>query len=410
MHSYISDLQWIENQYQRLLDYVNKWAAVNSFSENIPGLSDLSEILIHDFSLLEGKSESFILPPRKTVNDKGLIIKTPLGRAISFKKRPQSPIQVLLTGHMDTVFSPESSFQTIEKIDSAIWQGPGVADMKGGLAIMLIALEALERSAYADKIGWEIIINPDEELGSPGSAYLFEEAAKRNQIGLIFEPAFPDGAFVSQRKGSASYTVVVHGKAAHVGRDYLQGCSAIYALTELIHKLEQIQSLNPEFMINVGHIEGGGPINIVPNLAIARINIRSSNREIIENSLQTIQAVADQVSLRKGIKAEVIAGSLRFPKPMDRATQSLFNAYSECAKLLNQPFSLRETGGVCDGNLLAHAGLPTMDSLGAIGGNLHTHQEYLILSSLVDRAKLAALFLFKLASGAIELKEIYNHV
>ncbi len=283
MQPYATDLKWIEKQYSRLLDYVRRWSSINSFSGIMAGLSSLSQILKHDFSLLEGTLQSFSLPPRQIVDGKGVIIETPLGQAISFKKRADT-IQILLTGHMDTVFSPSSYFQAIEEIDSNTWQGPGVTDMKGGLAIMLIALEALERSSHANKIGWEVLINPDEELGSPGSAFLFEAAAKRNQIGMVFEPAFPDGAFVSERKGSASYTVIIHGKAAHVGRDYSKGRNAIYALAELIKEIENEQLLDADSIINVGHIEGGGPINIVPNLAIARINFRSSKPEIIKKA------------------------------------------------------------------------------------------------------------------------------
>lgn len=398
-------LEWIEKQQHRMLDYIKKWCEINSYSQNITGLSILSQSLIQDFSHLAGQSQIISLFPRKVVNPQGTLIEAPLGQSLSFKKRPEAPIQVLLAGHMDTVFPSSCSFQTIEKLDDKTWRGPGIIDMKAGLAIMLIALEALERSPYANQIGWEILINPDEELGSPGSAHLFEAAARRNHIGMIFEPAFPDGAFVSKRKGSASYTLVLHGQAAHVGRDYSQGRSAIYALAEYIHRLEEIQKQNPEIILNVGAIEGGGAINVVPDLAIAKINVRSSQDETIENCLKILQELAFQIEKREGIKSEIVAQAIRFPKHFTVQLQRLFKMYEECAKSLDIPFAWRETGGACDGNLLAKAGLPTIDSLGAVGGKMHTFEEYLNLSSLTERAKLSALFLLKLAAGEFKLKD-----
>lgn len=410
MQTYASYLEWIKIQTKRLQDYVKKWSEINSYSTSLPGLAALSKALKEDFACLGGDLQVIPLPPRQIVDNRGNIVPNPLGSALSFKKRPQAPIQIFLAGHMDTVFPPESPFQNVEEISPTVWQGPGVTDMKGGLAIMLIALEALERAPFAEKIGWEILINPDEEIGSPGSGSLFEAAAQRHHLGLIFEPSFPDGAFVSERKGSANYTAVVRGKAAHAGRDFAQGRSAIYASAELIHQIEVIQLANPDLIINVGRIEGGGPTNIVPDLAIVQINMRSTKDEAIQNSLIELQKIAALVQGREGIHVHLISDTLRFPKPFTHPVQKLFSHYADCAKQLNMPFSHRTTGGVCDGNILAHAGLPVVDSLGAIGGNLHTHQEYLFLPSLVERGQLTALFLLKLASGEIPLSKEFFRV
>lgn len=165
MQTYASYLEWIKIQTQRLQDYVKKWSEINSYSTSLPGLAALSKALKEDFACLEGDLQVIPLPPRQIVDNRGNIAHNPLGSALSFKKRPQAPIQIFLAGHMDTVFPPESPFQNVEEISPTVWQGPGVADMKGGLAIMLIALEALERAPFAEKIGWEILINPDEEIG-----------------------------------------------------------------------------------------------------------------------------------------------------------------------------------------------------------------------------------------------------
>lgn len=401
MQAYTSYLNWIDSQKAGLLQKLEQWVAINTFSWNVEGLNQFLPQLESAFQVLGGKSSYHQLPQQKRLDSHGKFQWSPLGQALVIRKRSQAPLQVLLGGHIDTVYSPHSPFQSIEKSEKEIWKGPGIADMKGGILILLTALEAFERSPFAEKIGWEILLTPDEEIGSPGSASLYEAAARRHQVGLIFEPSFPDGAFVSQRKGSAAYTIVVRGKAAHVGRDFAQGRSAVFALARLIQQLESLQ--DQDLIINVADLEGKGPVNIVPPLAHCRVNIRSSSLELLKNAHHQLLQFAQQ-SQREGIQIEVIQDSFRAPKPFDSNTQRLFQAYASCAQDLNIPFKTRATGGVCDGNILAGEGLPTLDTAGVIGGALHTHDEYVVLSSLVERAKLAALFLFKFASQEISIQ------
>jgi glutamate carboxypeptidase len=271
--------------------------------------------------------------------------------------------------------------------------------MKGGLAILLTTLEALERSPYAQKIGWEVLLTPDEEIGSPCSAKLYESAATRHQCALIFEPGFPDGAFVSERKGSATFSVAVHGKAAHVGRDFAHGRSAVLAIARLIQKLDALQR-EEDLIFNIADLQGSGPVNIVPPLASCKVNFRSSNAARLLEVGELLKQFALE-SQEDGITIEVMKDSFRAPKPFDEGTGKLFEAYAQCASQLQMPFQTRATGGVCDGNILAGAGLPTLDTAGAVGGALHTQEEYLICSSLVERAKLATLFLMMLGNGEI---------
>jgi glutamate carboxypeptidase len=407
MNSSIPYLDWIASQKDTLLRRVKQWVAINTFSWNSEGLSQLLPHLQSEFKILGGEASCLSLAPQKVLCSDGNYQAQPLGQALVIRKRTQAPLQILLGGHMDTVYPPFHFFQEIHEKDTRIWKGPGIADMKGGIAILLTALEAFERSPYAKEIGWEILLTPDEEIGSPGSAYLYEAAARRHQLGLIFEPSFPDGAFVSQRKGSVNCTVIVRGKAAHVGRDFSQGRNAVFALARFIHKLESLLD-NPDLLVNVADIEGKGPVNIVPPLASCRINLRSSNSESLETASKQLIQFAQQ-SEQEGIQIEVVQDSFRSPKPYDVETEKLFRAYAHCAEELDIPFEVRATGGVCDGNILAGAGLPTLDTAGAVGGALHTPDEYLVLSSLIERSKLAALFLFQLASRAIVIKRETSH-
>jgi len=268
------------------------------------------------------------------------------------------------------------------------------------LVVMLTALAALERSDLTNQIGWEMLINPDEEIGSPGSAPLFAQAARRNHLGLVFEPALPDGNLVSSRKGSWSAALVVRGKSAHVGRDITAGRNAIHALAAAITAIANLQDLPRGIIVNVGKIEGGGPTNVVPDLAICRFNVRTDAIADYQMVADRLQQIVENLTA-DGISAELHWTSACPPKPMDDATARLFDAVADCGKDLGLNLSCRPTGGVCDGNRLAAAGLPTIDTMGVRGGDLHSSSEYVLLDSLVERASLSAMLLLKIAGGEI---------
>jgi glutamate carboxypeptidase len=406
LQPFIPYLKWIESQTDYLKHWVKTWSEINSYSYHTEGLKTLTDIIKRDFTCLEGKVEVISLSLKEEHPIKNKANQLYLGEALRIRKRPSAPIQILLAGHLDTVYSPLNPFQKVIEKDHQTWIGPGVTDMKGGIAILLTTLMALERSPYAEQIGWEVIINPDEEIGSIGSRYLFKEASQRNLLGMIFEPSFSDGAFVSARKGSSTFNVTVKGKAAHVGRDFPSGRHAIYALSQFINHVEALNQMN-RLIVNVGFIEGGGPVNIVPDHAFCRLNVRSSDP--IE--IMTMQSQLDEIAHLhqiEGISFTIINETERLPKPFDKNLEAIFDLYGDCARQLHIPFQLRETGGVCDGNITSEAGLPTMDSLGAVGGNIHTPEEYLFLPSLIERSKLASLFLFRLATSDLTIQEKNN--
>lgn len=395
-------LQWIKDQLPTMTSLVEKWARINSWSDNPEGLKDMLAALSAEFDSLGGQSRIHSLPSHFIIGPKGDKIERPLGKALSIKKRPRAPFQIFLGGHMDTVYPPSHPLQTTSRKED-ILKGPGVTDMKGGLVILLKVLETIERSPYADKIGWEVLINPDEEIGSPGSAPLFIEAAKRNQAGLIFEPSFLNGAFVSSRKGSANYAAIGRGKAAHAGRDFSAGRNAVNAIAHFVHEIEKMNQ-GGKITLNVGSIAGGGPTNIVPDFALCRFNLRASTQTLMTEAQNELNEILKTcLQQRQGINIQLIEESLRLPKPYDKKNRGLFKLYQHCAEELHIPFSLTESGGVTDGNILSAAGLPTLDSAGAIGGEIHTEDEYLYLPSLVERTQLSALFLMKLATGEISL-------
>ena len=235
-----SQLKWIDSQKLSMLQTLQEWCAVNSGSDNSEGLSHMLELLSQRFASLGGTLSKVTLPPRLEFDEAGNAIETPSASALHITKRPEAATRFFLGGHMDTVYSKNHPFQTSTLLEGNILRGPGSADMKGGLVILLTALAAFEKDPNAQNIGWELVINPDEEIGSVASAPLLLECAGRTHAALIFEPSFKDGALVSSRKGSANWMAIARGKAAHAGRDFHKGCNAITALAEFIVEANRI--------------------------------------------------------------------------------------------------------------------------------------------------------------------------
>ena len=401
-------------------ELVSSWANINTHFQNYQGLQALTAKLKESFSILEGSIEEIDLPHHTSVDDHGNIHSIALGKALHITKRPDAPIKILLNGHMDTVFHKNSPFQTVHETPQKTLVGPGVCDMKGGLVVLLYALQALEKSPYASKIGWEVLITPDEEIGSPGSKSILEQAAKRHHIGLIFEPAHSDGSIVSSRPGSINQVIVVRGKSAHAGRDYTHGRSALLKACSLATKFSSLNtlkmgqemptdSLGKHVIVNIGEIHSGNSFNIVPDLAILRVNIRASLHNLLQETSSKIKEIVKEESADDGIWIEVHEVSARPPKVVDHATEKLSHFIQECAEKLDCKLSSKSSGGASDGNTLSNAGLLTIDSLGPIGGKMHTHEEYVVLDSIAQRAKLASLLLMRIGNGefAIESK---NHI
>lgn len=397
-------LRWVDAQHARLCGLVRAWAEINSGSLNLAGLARCTDAVATEFRTLGGEERWLDLPPQTVMNDAGELVQRQLGQAVKFTKRPDAPQRVLLSIHVDTVYGADDPFGVTQP-DRHMLRGPGVVDAKGGLAVMLAALEALERSDVAGNIGWTVLINPDEELGSPGSSHLFEALAAEHALGLLFEPALADGSLVAARKGSGNFTAVMHGRSAHAGRDPHMGRNAIHALAELVVKLSELEDVGAGLTVNVGRIEGGGAVNVVPDRAVCRFNIRVTTPEDQQAVEARIAQLVARFNVRDGLRLSLHGSFGAPPKPMDKETLRLLGNVAVCGRELGLDISWRDSGGTSDGNRLAAAGLTNVDSLGPRGGNLHSHEEFLLLDSLTERAKLTALLLLKLAAGELEWPE-----
>ncbi len=393
-------LPWLErlnDQQEEMLTQTIELANINSGTLNYDGVNQVLEKLQQLTAHLSEDQQRIPVAPFEEVNDNGDIVKNPLGDALRIRKRPQAPLQVFLCGHMDTVFPKDSSFQSVRWLDDETINGPGVTDLKGGILVMLKALEVLEQSPWAEHIGWEILFNPDEEIGSPGSAPLIQEAAQRVNFGMIFEPCFPDGSLAGQRKGSGNFTVISHGKAAHAGREHHLGRNAIRALCDFVSKMDDLNGQRPGITFNPGYMHGGGPTNIVPDRCIHKFNIRLEHPDDEQWCLQKLNEIIDDINQRDGIELELHGGFSRKPKLLSPANEQLLSLAQNLGHELGIPLEVKPTGGCCDGNNLASAGIPNIDTLGVQGGAIHSEQEYLKVKSLVPRAQLSAALLLTLA-------------
>lgn len=392
-------LDWLDGQQDEMLRNTIALAEINSGTFNAQGVNQVGKKLIELFAPLGGDVEIIPVAPYQNVNAKGEVEAHVLGDAIRIRKRPEAPLQVFFCGHMDTVFAVNHPFQAVKWLDDDTLNGPGVADLKGGLMVMLNAIAALERSPWADRIGWEILFNPDEEIGSQGSAPLIADAAKRVHLGMIYEPSFSDGNLAGERKGSGNFSVVIRGRAAHAGREHHLGRNAIRAMCDFISALDDLNGKREGVTINPGFIEGGGAVNIVPDLCISRFNIRLERPEDERWCQNKLADLVARIHAREGILIELHGGFTRKPKVLSPTNLKLFELAQSCGKDLGMPLRWLPTGGCCDGNNLAAAGIPNIDTLGVQGGKIHSADEYLKVSSLSQRAKLSALMLMKLAAS-----------
>jgi glutamate carboxypeptidase len=402
--AYQPALDWIVAERDRMLQRVTDWANINTFSFNAAGLAKLTDILAGEFSNLGGEIQRHDLPPAESIDHRAQTVRTPLGQALSINKRPLAPLRILLNIHMDTVYPPGDPFQAVSKIENGKLCGPGVADAKGGIAVMLTALEAFERFAVTDRIGWQVLLNPDEEIGSPGSAELLAVAAKNHHFGLLFEPAIADGALVDRRRGSGNFSIIVRGRSAHAGRDFAKGRNAVLAAAQLALRLHSLNESGSGITVNVSAIDGGSPANVVPDLAVCRVNIRTTELQDEQRIRSSVNSLISELNSSDGISAELSGRFASAPKIPDDRTIRLLNAIVSCGDDLGLSLGRRPSGGASDGNKLAAAGLPNIDSLGVRGDQIHSPGEFLYTDSLVERAQLVGLLLLKLATGDIDPK------
>lgn len=378
-----------------MLAQVENWAAINSGSRNLAGLTTMAGVLADGFSALPGDLALVAPDPVESVAPDGTINTIEHGHHIHLQVRPDAPVQMLFTGHMDTVFPVDHAFQQLAWAEEGVLNGPGVADMKGGIALMLAALRAVEASPVADRLGYEVVLNSDEEVGSASSAALIARAAKGKLAALTYEPALPDGTLAGARAGSGNFSLIVTGRSAHAGRNPEEGRNALVAAADLALRLKRATA--PGLSVNPARIDGGGPNNVVPDHAVLRVNFRPASPEHEAEAKALLDRLAAAIAAEHDVHVHIHGGFGRPPKPLDAAAERLFGLVREAGSDLGLTIGWRATGGVCDGNNIAACGVPVVDTMGARGGAIHSSDEFLIVESLPERAALSALTIMRIA-------------
>jgi glutamate carboxypeptidase len=303
--------------------------------------------------------------------------------------------RVLLVGHLDTVHDPEGAFQSLTVEPNGLTAtGPGAADMKGGIVIALAALDTLAQADVA--VDWTFLLNSDEESGSFHSEAALRAEAAEHDVGLVVEPALPGGALAIERAGSGQFQVETFGRSAHAGRDFTEGISAVAKLAEVIGRLHALSDPDRGVVVNVGPLSGGVFTNTVPDHAACWGNVRYPDQAEGER----LGAAIDAMETPGGDLPWVVVHRAwnRPAKPPTDAVRQLADTAAGVAGDLGWPLPMASTGGVCDGNILQDAGLPTLDTMGVCGGNLHRDDEFVEVESLVLRCQLLAVMLARVGA------------
>lgn len=382
-----------------MLGQVQAWSAINTGTGNLAGLAEQAALLADAFAALPGAVTLEAPAPVTQIAADGREAGVAFGQHLVLRVRPDAPRRFLLTGHMDTVFPAHHPFQQQHWLDEQTLCGPGVADMKGGIAVILAALKAFETSPAAPATGYDVLINSDEETGSLSSAALIAALAQGKTAALTYEPsALPDGTLAGERAGSGNYSLIVTGRSAHAGRNPQDGRNAIVAAAALALGLKALE--REGLSVNPARIDGGSANNVVPDMAVLRFNIRPRSTALATIFEQEINSLIHKVAAEHEVSIHRHGGISRPPKPLDAAAERLFGIVEECSALLGQPITRKASGGVCDGNNIAACGVPVVDTMGVRGGAIHSPDEFLIVPSLAERARLSALVLHRLANGA----------
>jgi glutamate carboxypeptidase len=395
----------LDAQSEALAARTEAWSSINSGSLELAGLALMRAPLQDAVSALPGVVEQVALAPSQRIRPDGEVAHVEHGASIRVRVRPEALIQIALTGHYDTVFPAAHAFQKPWR-EGDVMHGPGVADMKGGIAVMLAALQAFERLPGDKRVGYEVLLSPDEEIGSLASAPLLAELGKRAHLGMTYEPAMADGALVDARKGSANYSLAISGRAAHVGRAFQDGRNAVIAAADAAVALNALNGQRDGVTFNIGAIDGGSAVNVVPERAVLRFNVRAPDAASAAWGETQVHRIAAEINTRDGISAHLHGGFTRAPKPLNDQQRTMVSWTHKAGQALGLDLQFRPSGGVCEGNNLAAAGCPNIDTLGPCGGGLHSDEEFALIPSFVERAKLSFLLLTGVERGLFDVRSL----
>jgi glutamate carboxypeptidase len=368
-------LKRFQSREAQIIESIRQMVEIESPSDNKAAVDRLGQLLARKFEGLGGHSKFH----RSTTFGDHLQVDF----AGAGNKKP-----MLLLGHIDTVY-PLGTLKTMpfRNSDGRLW-GPGTLDMKSGIAFILHAIEALHDQEGRLPRPVTVLLVSDEEVGSNSSRPITESLARRSSTVLVLEPSYGlQGALKTARKGVGEYVVKVTGVAAHAGLDFDKGHSAILELARQIERIAKFSEPKRGLTLNVGLINGGTRVNVIPAEATATIDVRvvkMADRAVVDRKMRSLKPV------NRKCKIEIKGGVDRPPLERSPAVITLFRKASELANELGWKLEEAAVGGGSDGNITAALGVPTLDGLGGVGEGAHATHESILISELARRTALLA--------------------
>ncbi|WHY96121.1 M20 family metallopeptidase [Peribacillus simplex] len=365
-----------------MLQLVERIVNIDSGSLTKKGIDEIGSILKTKFESLD-----FIV---NTVEQQNY------GNQLVIQHREALQPHILVVAHMDTVFPEGTAQKRPFKVNGNRAYGPGVADMKASLVELFYAIYCLKQTGQTGYKHIQIILNSDEEIGSPSSASLISEKAADKKFALILEPARTDGSLVTARRGCGQFKVDIVGVAAHSGIEPEKGRSAI---EELAHKIIALHRLNDQktgISVNVGIIEGGSAVNTIASHAAAFVDVRISEKRQEGIILKQLKKICAETYI-SGTKTTLSGKMDRSPMEKNEKTNLLLETIRQAGKEIGIEITDTATGGGSDASITSDMGIATVDGLGPIGGNAHSEEEYLEIPSLTERTLLLATVIQKLS-------------
>jgi glutamate carboxypeptidase len=371
-------LLYFEARQEKIVQTIRDFVEIESPSDNKPAADRMGAFLAGCFEALGGRAH---LHPAEDFGN-NLQIDFPAAN-----QRPESRKPVLLLGHFDTVY-PLGTLATMPcHIAAGRLHGPGVLDMKSGIALMLFAIQALQTWHGTLPRPVTVFLVSDEEVGSYSSRKITEALAKESAAVLVLEPAGPRGAVKTARKGVGEYTLQVKGVAAHAGLDPGKGHSAIVELARQITAVSKFNNLPQGLSVNPGVIRGGTRTNVIAAEATAEVDVRikiAKQAAALDRKFRVLKP------FDKHCQLSIAGGINRMPMERTPGVAALYKKAQAIAKQINWKLEEAAVGGGSDGNFTAGMGIPTLDGLGGAGQGAHALHEHILISELPRRALLLA--------------------
>lgn len=368
---------FIAEHEQEMVSLLKELVSINSYTGNKSGVDAVADVI-------QRECEKMGLHVRREKRDNvgdNLVIETQLHR--------DGVKGILMCGHMDTVFPPELGFTEFTR-DETNFYGPGVADMKCGLVEGIYVLKALDTLDLLQDMSIAFICNSDEETGSTNSSELILQEARNSFVAFVLESTKAGGELVIGRKGRMTFELEVTGKACHAGSAGDDKASAILELARQVQAYEALNDLSQGTSVNVGKIEGGIGANTVAEKARAIVEFRYTQKECGDTVWQTVQELAAN-PFCCGTTCTVRTITARPSMVTNDAILGLYDMIKEIGQEHGFDIQCAQCGGGSDANFISQTGIPVIDGIGPIGGKLHSVDEYLVASTVPERAVLATL-------------------